>query len=111
MREAEVPFTRSSQALLSPSGRTGPDRGTTKPREPQALCQHGAAVALGRLLRRRQAPLDGRFRLFDTVTRPARLVLCVSRDGREKTMETILIIVVLLFLFGGGGYYWNSRRG
>jgi hypothetical protein len=45
------------------------------------------------------------------VARPAQLVLYVSREGRERTMETLLIIVVLLFLFGGGGYYWNSRRG
>jgi hypothetical protein len=56
-------------------------------------------------------PVDGHLRLFDTVARPARLVLHLSRDGREKIMETILIIVVLLFLFGGGGYYWNRRRG
>jgi hypothetical protein len=41
----------------------------------------------------------------------ARSLLSIRREGREKTMETILIIVVLLFLFGGGGYYWNSRRG
>jgi len=78
---------------------------------PPPFCNLLKSLPDQRLLRRRQAPLDGRFRLFDTVTRPARLVLCVSRDGREKTMETILIIVVLLFLFGGGGYYWNSRRG
>jgi hypothetical protein len=43
--------------------------------------------------------------------RPARLLLYVSQEGREKAMETILIIVVLLFLFGGGGYYWRRRRG
>jgi hypothetical protein len=49
--------------------------------------------------------------VVDSVARPARLVLSISRDGREKIMETILIIVVLLFLFGGGGYYWNRRRG
>jgi hypothetical protein len=61
--------------------------------------------------RRRQAPLCGHFREVDTAARSARLVLYVSRDGREKIMETILIIVVLLFLFGGGGYYWNRRRG
>jgi hypothetical protein len=61
--------------------------------------------------RRRQAPLCGLFRVVDSIARPARLVLCISRDGREKIMETILIIVVLLFLFGGGGYYWNRRRG
>jgi hypothetical protein len=41
----------------------------------------------------------------------ARPLLSTCREGRGKTMETILIIVVLLFLFGGGGYYWNSRRG
>jgi hypothetical protein len=49
--------------------------------------------------------------VVDSIARPARLVLSISRDGREKIMETILIIVVLLFLFGGGGYYWNRRRG
>jgi hypothetical protein len=33
------------------------------------------------------------------VARPAQLVLYVSREGSERTMETLLIIVVLLFLF------------
>jgi hypothetical protein len=41
----------------------------------------------------------------------ARLVLPVSREGKEKIMDTLLIIVVLVLLFGGGGFYWRSRRG
>jgi hypothetical protein len=58
-----------------------------------------------------ESALGRRFHPFRMVARPAQLVLYVSREGRERTMETLLIIVVLLFLFGGGGYYWNSRRG
>jgi hypothetical protein len=61
--------------------------------------------------RRQQVPFDGRFRVFGTIARPARLVLHGSRERREKIMNLILLVVVLVLLFGGGGYYWNSRRG